>query len=39
MFKSIGSDDGLALTKRQANIWINDDYLTDAYTRHPASMI
>ena len=29
---------GLASTSRQTNIWINDDYLTDAYIHHSASM-
>ena len=30
-YSSIGSDDGWALTKRQAFIWINDRKFTDAY--------
>ena len=34
---SIGLDNGLAPTRQQAIIWINDDYLTDAYIRHSAS--
>ena len=35
---SIGSDDGLALTRRQAIIWTNNGKFTDAYVRHSASM-
>ena len=34
---SIGSDNGLAPTRRQAIIWTND-YFTDAFMRHSASM-
>ena len=34
----IGSDNGLAPTRRQAIIWTNDGKLTDAYMRHSASM-
>ena len=36
-YSSIGSDNGLALNRRQAIIWTNDGYFTDAYMRHPAS--
>ena len=36
---SIGSDDGLAPTRRQVIIWINDGKFTDAYMRHSTSMI
>ena len=35
---SIGSDNGLAPTRRRAIIWTNDDLITDAYMRHLASM-
>ena len=35
---SIGSDNGLAPTRRQAIIWTNDGKVTDAYMRHSASM-
>ena len=35
---SIGSENGLAPTRRQAIIWTNDGYITDAYMRHSASM-
>ena len=35
-YSSIGSDNGLAPTRRQAIIWTNDDKLTDAYMRHSA---
>ena len=35
---SIGSDNGLAQTRRQAIIWTNDGQITDAYMRHSASM-
>ena len=35
---SIGSDNGLALTRRQAIIWTNDVLFTDAYMSHSASM-
>ena len=33
-----GSDNGLAPSRRQAIIWTNDDYFTDAYMRHTVSM-
>ena len=35
---SIGSDNGLVPTRRQAIIWTYDGYITDAYMRHSASM-
>ena len=35
---SIGSDNGLAPTRRQAIIWINDGFIADTYMCHPASM-
>ena len=35
---SIGSDNGLSPSRRQAIIWTNYDYFTDAYMRHSASM-
>ena len=35
---SIGLDNGLVLSRRQAIIWTNDSYITDAYKRHSASM-
>ena len=35
---SIGSDNGLALTRQQAIIWINYGKLTDACMHHLASM-
>ena len=35
---SFGSDNGLAPRRRQAIIWTNDGYFTDAYMRHSASM-
>ena len=35
---SIGSDNGLAPTRRQTIIWTNDGLVTDAYMRHSASM-
>ena len=35
---SIGSDNGLAPSRRQAIIWTNDGQFTDAYMRHSASM-
>ena len=38
-YSIIGSDNGLAPARRQAIIWTNDDYFTDAYMRHSASMI
>ena len=34
----LGSDNGLAPTRRQAIIWTNDGYITDIYMRHSASM-
>ena len=37
-YPSIGSDNGLAPSRRQAIIWTNDGYFTDAYLRHSASM-
>ena len=37
-YSSIGSDNGLAAGQRQAIIWTNDGYITDAYMRHLASM-
>ena len=37
-YSSIGSDNGLAPTRRQAIIWTNDGEITDAYMRHSASM-
>ena len=37
-YSSIGSDNGLAPSRRQAIIWNNDDLFTDAYMRHLASM-
>ena len=38
MISIIGSDNGLAPTRRQAIVWTNDDRLTDANMRHFASM-
>ena len=38
IYSSIGYDNGLGPTGRQAIIWINDDYFTDAYMRHSASI-
>ena len=38
MNKSIDSDNGLAPTSRQAIIWTNNGWITDAYMRHSASM-
>ena len=35
---NIGSDNGLAPTRWHAIIWANDDYFTDAYMRHSASV-
>ena len=35
---SIGSDNGLAPTRRHAIICANGDEFTAAYMRHPASM-
>ena len=37
-YSNIGSDNGLVPTRQQAIIWTNDDYFTDAYMRHSASM-
>ena len=37
-YTGIGSDNGLAPTRRQAIIWTNDDRITDAYMRHSASI-
>ena len=37
-YSNIGSDNGLAWTRRQAIIWTNDDYFIDVYMRHSASM-
>ena len=37
-YSSIGSDNGLALTMRQAIVWINDGLFTDTYMRNSASM-
>ena len=37
-YSSIGSDNGLASNTRQAIIWTNADYFSDAYMRHSASM-
>ena len=36
-YSSIGSDNGLAPSRRQASIWTNDGQFTDAYMRHSAS--
>ena len=33
-YSSIGSNNGLTPTKRQAIIWTNDGYITDPYMRH-----
>ena len=35
---SISSDSGLVPTRRQAIIWTNDDYFTDTFMHHSASM-
>ena len=35
---SIGLDNGLALSRRQAIIWTKVGKFTDAYVRHSASM-
>ena len=35
-YSSIGSDNGLAPTKRQAIIWTNDGNSADTYMRHSA---
>ena len=37
-YSSIGLDNGLAPSRRQAIIWTNDVYISDAYMRHSASM-
>ena len=37
-YSNIGSDNGLAPTRRQAIIWTNDGWFTDAYMRHLSSM-
>ena len=37
-YPSIGSDDGLAQTRRQAIIWTNDGYFTAAYMLDLVSM-
>ena len=37
-YSSIGSGNGLALTRHQAIIWSNDGQFTDAYMRHWAWM-
>ena len=37
-YSSIGSENGLAPARRQAIIWTNDGYFTDAYTRQSALM-
>ena len=37
-YSSIGSDNGLVTTRRQAIIWTNGGKITDAYMRHSASM-
>ena len=37
-YPSIGSDNGLAPTRRQTIIWTNDGQFTDAYMGHLASM-
>ena len=36
-YSSIGSDNGLAPARRQAIIWTNDAYFTDAYMHHLTS--
>ena len=35
---STGSDNGLTPLRRQAIIWNNDGYFTDAYMRHSSSL-
>ena len=35
---AFGSVNGLAPTRRQATLWINEGEFTDAYMPHPASM-
>ena len=37
-YSSLGSDNGLAPTRRQAIVWTNAGLITDAYMRHSASM-
>ena len=37
-YSSIGLDNGLAPARRQAIIWTNDSWFTDAYMWHLASM-
>ena len=37
-YTTIGSDNGLALNRRQAIIWPDGRLVTDAYMRHSASM-
>ena len=37
-YSSNGSDNGLAPSRRQAIIWTNGGWFTDAYMRHSASM-
>ena len=37
-YSSIGLDNGLAPTRRQAIIWTNDGQIPDAYMRPSASM-
>ena len=37
-YPSIGLDYGLVPTRRQAIIWTNEGYFTDAYTSHSVSM-
>ena len=37
-YSSIGSDNGLAPTRRQAIIGTNDGQITDTYMRHSALM-
>ena len=37
-YSSIGSDNGLALTRWQAIIWTNNGKIADAYMGHSASM-
>ena len=37
-FSSIDADSGLAPSRRQAILWNNYGYFTDAYMRHSASV-
>ena len=37
-YSSIGIDKGLARIRRQAIIWANDKYFTDAYMPHSTAM-